>query len=118
MPANAKLSLSEEPGDMTTKELASRFDCPHCGARYKLVRVDVESVEAESVEASGRIACRSCGGPLESYDGRHILKYFLFDRPRHAGRPRLIGRPRGDSSISDRSGAAAAWQEAQRRRFG
>ena len=107
MPANAKLSLSDERGDMTTSELACRFDCPHCGARYKLVRVEVESVGA-----GGRIACRSCGGPLESHDGRHILKYFLFDRPRHAGRPRLIDRPRADGSISDRSGAAAARQQA------
>ena len=85
MPANTKPWLSDEAGDMTASEPASRFDCPHCGARYKVVRVEVDSVEAK-----GQIACRSCGGPLESHAGRHILKYFLVDRPRHVGRPRLV----------------------------
>jgi DNA-directed RNA polymerase subunit RPC12/RpoP len=101
-----KPRLSDESGDMTT-ELASRFDCPHCGAQYKLVRL-----EAESVVADRQIACRRCGGPLESHDARHILKYFLVDRPRPAGRPRLVDRPHAERSISDRSGAAAASQEA------
>jgi hypothetical protein len=55
---------------MTVKQPTSRFDCPHCGATYTLVRV-----EAESARADGQIACRSCGGPLDGHDGRFILKY-------------------------------------------
>ena len=111
MPANRKPRLSDELGDVTASEPASRFDCPHCGARYKLVRVEVEPVEA-----GGQIACRSCGGPLESYDGRHILKYFLVDRPRHAGRPRLVDHPSGDRDSVERSSAAS--RETARQRVG
>jgi hypothetical protein len=113
MLANAQLWLSDKSGDMTANEPAARFDCPHCGARYKLVRV-----EAESVEASGQIACRSCGGPLESHADRHILKYFLVDRPRHAGRPKLVDPPRAISSGPDRSSSNPSWQEAERHRLG
>lgn len=112
MPANAKPWLSDESGDMTAKEPASRFDCPHCGARYKLVRVEVESVEA-----SGPIACRSCGGPLESHADRHILKYFLVDRPRYPGRPKLVDPPRAISSSPDRSSSNPSWQEVERHRL-
>jgi predicted RNA-binding Zn-ribbon protein involved in translation (DUF1610 family) len=112
MPASAQPWLSDKPDDMTAKELASRFDCPHCGARYKLVRV-----EPESVEASGPIACRSCGGPLKSHADRHILKYFLVDRPRHAGRPKLVDSPRAISSGPDRSSSNPR-QEAERHRLG
>jgi predicted RNA-binding Zn-ribbon protein involved in translation (DUF1610 family) len=112
MPASAQPWLSDKPDDMTAKELASRFDCPHCGARYKLVRV-----EPESVEASGPIACRSCGGRLESHADRHILKYFLVDRPRHAGRPKLVDSPRAISSGPDRSSSNPR-QEAERHRLG
>ncbi len=98
---------------MTAKEPASRFDCPHCGARYKLVRVEVESVAA-----SGPIACRSCGGPLESHADRHILKYFLVDRPRHAGRPKLVDPPRADRSSPDRSSSDPSRQDAQQLHLG
>jgi predicted RNA-binding Zn-ribbon protein involved in translation (DUF1610 family) len=112
MPANAQPWLSDKPDDMTAKEQASRFDCPHCGARYKLVRV-----EPESVEVSGPIACRSCGGPLESHADRHILKYFLVDRQRHAGRPKLVDSPRAISSGPDRSSSNPR-QEAERHRLG
>ena len=53
-------------------------DCPHCGAGYKLVRVDVTppaSVERE-------ITCRKCGASLHGREGRYILKYFLVKGPR------------------------------------
>jgi DNA-directed RNA polymerase subunit RPC12/RpoP len=55
----------------------SAFECPTCGAQYKVVRV-----EAESVSANQQLVCRKCGGPLHGRDGRFILKYFLVDRPR------------------------------------
>jgi predicted RNA-binding Zn-ribbon protein involved in translation (DUF1610 family) len=113
MLANAKRRLSDESGDMATKELASSFDCPHCGARYKLVRV-----EAETVEASGPIACRSCGGPLKSHADGHILKYFMVDRPRHGGRPRLMDPARADGSRPDRSSTDRSRHDAQQRRVG
>jgi predicted RNA-binding Zn-ribbon protein involved in translation (DUF1610 family) len=71
--------VSHQP--MTLKQAMSRFDCPSCGARYTLLRV-----EAEGVDASGQIACRSCGGPLQGYDGHFILKYFLLERPPHGAR--------------------------------
>jgi predicted RNA-binding Zn-ribbon protein involved in translation (DUF1610 family) len=100
-------------GNMTAKESASRFDCPHCEAQYKLVRV-----EAETVEASGPIACRSCGGPIASHADRHILKYFLVDRPRNGGRPRPVDPARADRPSPDRSSSDPSWQEAQRHRVG
>jgi predicted RNA-binding Zn-ribbon protein involved in translation (DUF1610 family) len=68
---------------MSLKQAMSRFDCPNCGARYTLLRV-----EAEGAEPAGEIACRSCGGPLQGYDGQFILKYFLVERPRHGGQQR------------------------------
>jgi predicted RNA-binding Zn-ribbon protein involved in translation (DUF1610 family) len=70
-------SQSGSSQTMSLKQAMSRFDCPNCGARYALVRV-----EAEGVEADGELACRSCGGPLQGYDGPFILKYFLVERPR------------------------------------
>jgi predicted RNA-binding Zn-ribbon protein involved in translation (DUF1610 family) len=113
MPANVTPWLSDESGNVTAKESASRFDCPHCGARYKLVRV-----ETEPVEASGTIACRACGGLIEGHADRHILKYFLVDRPRHGGRPRLVDAAPADRSSPDRSSSDPSSQEAQRRRLG
>jgi predicted RNA-binding Zn-ribbon protein involved in translation (DUF1610 family) len=98
---------------MTTTESTSRFDCPNCGARYKVVRV-----EAESVEPGGQLACRSCGAPLEAHDGNTILKYFMVDRPRHAGRPRLVDRRRADHAHADGSSADRPAREAQRQRLG
>jgi hypothetical protein len=58
------------------------FACPTCGARYKLVRV-----EADTVSTNGLLMCRSCGGPLNGREGRYILKYFLVDRPKIQARP-------------------------------
>jgi predicted RNA-binding Zn-ribbon protein involved in translation (DUF1610 family) len=64
---------------------ASRFNCPNCGALYEVVRV-----EAENVAIGRELACLSCGAPLQSRQGRFVLKYFLLGRsypavtPRHA----------------------------------
>jgi hypothetical protein len=65
---------------------AARFVCPACGAEYALVRV-----EADVVEPYGHLLCRSCGGPLDAYEGRFILKYFLISRPRRTGLSRTTG---------------------------
>lgn len=51
---------------------ASQFDCPNCGARYKVVRM-----EADKIDVEREIVCRRCGDPLEGRQGRYILKYFL-----------------------------------------
>ena len=54
----------------------TRFDCPTCGAGYKLVRV-----EADLRSDNRQITCRKCGGPLQGRQGNMVLKYFLVDRP-------------------------------------
>jgi hypothetical protein len=46
------------------------FQCPTCGAEYKLVRVETKET------------CRKCGGPLPGSEGHLIPKYFLVDRGR------------------------------------
>jgi hypothetical protein len=56
---------------METQSAAS-FDCPNCGARYKLVRM-----ESDQVDLEGQIVCRRCGAPLLGREGKYILKYFL-----------------------------------------
>jgi predicted RNA-binding Zn-ribbon protein involved in translation (DUF1610 family) len=53
------------------------FECPNCGAQYKLVRVETETALPEQ-----KIACRKCGGPLPATEGPFILKYFLVGRSR------------------------------------
>jgi hypothetical protein len=51
--------------------------CPHCHAKYVVVRV-----EAPPTGADREITCVSCGGPLNGREGHFILKYFLADEPR------------------------------------
>ena len=55
----------------------SRFDCPNCGAKYKLVRA-----LADPKLLDRQITCRSCSAPLHGREGSMALKYFLVDRPR------------------------------------
>jgi predicted Zn finger-like uncharacterized protein len=62
---------------MTEGPPVTRFDCPHCSAQYRLVRV-----EAQQGLADREITCRSCGAPLQGREGRYALKYFLVGRPR------------------------------------
>lgn len=52
------------------------FNCPHCAALYKVVRIETPQVSVER-----EITCRRCGGPLQGREGRFILKYFFVDRP-------------------------------------
>ena len=57
------------------------FECPNCGAQYKLVRLETETALADH-----KITCRKCGGPLAGTEGRFILKYFLVGRSRRKAR--------------------------------
>ena len=52
------------------------FDCPNCGAKYEIVRVEAPPT------TDREITCVSCGGPLDAGQGAFILKYFLVERPR------------------------------------
>jgi predicted RNA-binding Zn-ribbon protein involved in translation (DUF1610 family) len=56
---------------------AAQFNCPNCGAQYKVVRV-----EADPLTADREITCRSCGAPLQGREGGLVLKYFLVGHPR------------------------------------
>jgi transcription elongation factor Elf1 len=62
---------------------ASRFNCTSCGALYEVVHV-----EAENVAIDRELACLSCGAPLQSRQGRFVLKYFLLKRSYSAVTPR------------------------------
>lgn len=69
----------------------SFFRCPHCEARYHLVKV-----EADPESTVGMIICRACGGRLSPREGKFALKYFLLDkrpRPRRAAPRRRSGNP-------------------------
>ena len=57
--------------------LSVPFNCPYCGARYEVVRV-----EEQSRPSDREVTCLNCGGPLHGREGRFLLKYFLTDRPR------------------------------------
>ena len=59
-----------------TKPRPAPFYCPQCRAKYEIVRM-----ESPSVEVNQKIACISCGGPLNDREGAFILKYFLVNRP-------------------------------------
>jgi hypothetical protein len=62
---------------VVAKPDVSRFECPNCGAKYKLVRV-----EADPKIINRQITCRSCGAPFHGREGTLALKYFMVDRPR------------------------------------
>jgi predicted nucleic acid-binding Zn ribbon protein len=49
-------------------ETTRRFDCPNCGAEYKVVRAEGDPPPDRQIE------CRRCGGPLQGRDGKFILK--------------------------------------------
>jgi hypothetical protein len=62
---------------------SSRFNCSNCGAVYEVVHV-----EAENVAIDRELACLSCSAPLQSRQGRFVLKYFLLQRSYSAVTPR------------------------------
>jgi hypothetical protein len=51
------------------------FECPHCKAKYDIVRMEAPQVAAET-----EVTCISCGGPLTGREGPFVLKYFLVSR--------------------------------------
>ena len=57
-------------------EQALDFDCPHCGARYRVVGVVAPSELQERA-----VLCRHCQRPLQSRHEQFVLKYFLVERP-------------------------------------
>ena len=57
-----------------------RFNCPTCGALYKVIQV-----EADPATSYGEITCRRCDGPLPGQSGGFLLKYFFVDRLRRTG---------------------------------
>jgi predicted Zn finger-like uncharacterized protein len=60
----------------------TRFNCPTCSARYKVVEV-----EAPALASVEEVTCVNCGAALQARDGRLARKYFLVDpktrRDRH-----------------------------------
>jgi len=54
------------------------FNCPNCGAKYEIVRVEAPPRPTTDRE----ITCVTCGGPLQGRQGAFVLKYFLVERPR------------------------------------
>ena len=55
--------------------LSVSFNCPNCGARYEVVRI-----EEPPRPTHREVTCLSCGGPLHGREGKFVLKYFLTDR--------------------------------------
>ena len=64
------------------------FNCPTCGAQYKLVRVP-----APPGFVCEPIHCKNCNQALASTDGENILKYFLVGKHRRA----RLGAPKVDT---------------------
>ena len=56
--------------------LSVPFNCPNCGAKYEIVRVEAPA----RPQTDREITCISCGGPLHGRQGVFILKYFLVER--------------------------------------
>jgi predicted Zn finger-like uncharacterized protein len=49
-----------------------RFNCPSCGAEYKIV-----TIEAPSDAQYGKISCLRCDAVFPTGDGGVFFKYFL-----------------------------------------
>ena len=62
---------------MATKSTRVHFNCPHCNALYRIVKVEVgpETITDEWV------TCRNCAGRLPTRDGNSVIKYFLLRKP-------------------------------------
>jgi hypothetical protein len=69
--------------DMTTVHHPTDFNCPGCGAGYKVVRV-----KAEADPPHRLIHCKVCKRSLAPTDREYILKYFLIGR-KQAGKQRV-----------------------------
>ena len=65
-------------GGVMSDPLSVPFNCPNCGAKYEIVRVEAPP----QWMADRDIKCVSCGGSLQGRHGMFVLKYFLVERPR------------------------------------
>jgi predicted Zn finger-like uncharacterized protein len=68
-----------------TQSAPTHFNCPNCGARYKVVRIEVPPGLADDP-----VSCVSCGAPIASHEGQLALKYFQVER---SARHRRVARP-------------------------
>jgi hypothetical protein len=59
------------------------FECSTCGARYRVVRVEVPPAPDHQ-----ELVCLSCQAPLHGREGKFALKYFRVRRSRAAGETR------------------------------
>ena len=50
----------------------TNFNCPQCGARYTVIRVEMPSTADEA-----EIECVNCDAPFEARAGGFTFKYFL-----------------------------------------
>ena len=60
--------------------LSEPFNCPNCGSKYEIVRVEAPP----QPQTHREITCLSCDGPLRGREGAFVLKYFLVERQRSA----------------------------------
>jgi hypothetical protein len=65
-----------------SKPPVSFFNCPRCGADYKVVRIEAERAEL----LSDKIRCLSCDDELAAREDTFILKYFLIGPSRKGSR--------------------------------
>jgi predicted SprT family Zn-dependent metalloprotease len=80
---NILLKVLKPPKDAMTKRRPNEdFNCPKCGAQYKLVRM---SAPSNSLDPA--LHCKICNQELASTDGENILKYFLVGRRRYSRPP-------------------------------
>jgi len=65
----------------------TKFRCPTCEAKYKVVRIEAPPTREE-------LTCLSCGAWLRNREGRFALKYFRTDRTRREVRGRKPAQTR------------------------
>jgi predicted RNA-binding Zn-ribbon protein involved in translation (DUF1610 family) len=77
LPANRRFSLTLSGNLLPMSgSLSTTFDCPNCGAKYEIVRVEAPP----GLTTNRELVCLSCGDPLHGREGKFILKYFLVER--------------------------------------
>src|SRR5262249_26345431 len=54
----------------------AQFDCSNCGAKYKVVRIEVPP------QSEREVTCLSCGAPFHTREGKFALKYVRIDHPK------------------------------------
>lgn len=54
--------------------IPSLFRCSICDSTYRVVKVEAPPA------FDGRLACVSCGNPLQARENEYVLKYFQIER--------------------------------------